>query len=121
MKPLDIVYVLGTGSNWSDNETRFSIRSIFKNLTDVGHIFIVGEKPDGLVNFTHIDHPDEFPSTNADGNIIRKVLRACLDPRVSEKFLFMNDDHIILRPFSIRHPSLSQGRYIHLPGTLLET
>ena len=31
------------------------------------------------------------------GNIIRKVLQACQDPRVSEKFLFINDDYISLR------------------------
>jgi hypothetical protein len=67
MKPIDIVYVLGTGSNWSDNEIRFSLRSVFKNLTNIGQIFIVGEKPAGLKGFIHIDHPDEFPSTNADG------------------------------------------------------
>ncbi|MFA5815861.1 MAG: hypothetical protein WC865_09615 [Bacteroidales bacterium] len=98
MKPIDIVYVLGTGSSWSDNEIRFSLRSVFKNLTNIGQIFIVGERPDGLKGFLHIDHPDEFPSTNADGNIIRKVLQACKDPRVSEKFLIINDDHIIMKP-----------------------
>ena len=98
MKPIDIVYALGTGSGWSDNEIRFSLRSIFKNLTNIGQIFIVGEKPAGLKGFIHVEHPDEFSSTNADGNIIRKVLRACQDPRVSEKFLFINDDHIIINP-----------------------
>jgi hypothetical protein len=50
----------------------------------------------------HIQHPDEFPSTNADGNIIRKVLRACLDTRITEKFLFINDDHVLLRPIKVQ-------------------
>jgi len=110
MKPIDIVYVLGTGSKWSNNEIRFSLRSVFKNLTNIGQIFIVGEKPSGLKGFIHIDHPDEFSSTNADGNIIRKVLRACQDPRVSEKFLFINDDHIIMKPMRAdRIPPFHKG------------
>ncbi len=98
MKTLDVVYVLGTGSSWDNNEIRFSVRSVLKNLTGIGRIFIVGEKPSGLKGFVHIEHPDEFPSTNADGNIIRKILRACQDPRLTDQFLFMNDDHIIMKP-----------------------
>jgi len=110
MKPIDIVYVLGTGSGWSDNEIRFSLRSVFKNLPNIGQIFIVGEKPAGLKGFIHIDHPDEFPSNNADGNIIRKVLRTCQDPRLSEKFLFINDDHIIMKPMRAdRIPPFHKG------------
>lgn len=110
MKPIDIVYVLGTGSTWSDNEIRFSLRSVFKNLTNIGQIFIVGGKPAGLKGFIHIDHPDEFSTVNADGNIIRKVLRACQDPRVSEKFLFINDDHIIMKPLRAdRIPPFHKG------------
>ena len=97
MQPIDIVFVLGTGSNWSNNEIRFSIRSLYKYLEGFGKIFIVGEKPDFLEGCLHIQHPDEFSPENADGNIIRKVLRACQDSRISEKFLFINDDHIFLR------------------------
>ena len=97
MKKIDLVYVLGTGSNWNNNEIRFSIRSVHQYLEGFGKIFIVGEKPDFLEGCIHIQHPDEFSPENADGNIIRKVLRACQDPRVSEKFLFMNDDHLFLK------------------------
>jgi hypothetical protein len=110
MKLIDVVYVLGTGSSWSDNEIRFSIRSVLKNLTGIGQIFIVGEHPANLGGFIHIQHPDEFPSTNADGNIIRKVLRACQDPRLSQQFLFINDDHIIMKPIRARNiPPFHKG------------
>jgi hypothetical protein len=96
MKTLDVVYVLVTGSSWDNNEIRFSIRSVPKNLPGIGRIIIIGEKPSGLKGFVHIAHPDEFPSINADGNIIRKVIPACQDPRLTDQFLFMNDDHIII-------------------------
>jgi hypothetical protein len=83
--------------HWNNNEIRFSIRSVYQYLEGFGKIYIVGEKPDFLEGRIHIQHPDEFSPENADGNIIRKVLRACQDPSVSEKFLFMNDDHLFLK------------------------
>lgn len=97
MGTVDVLYVLGTGSGWSNNEIRFSLRSLEKNLKNMGNVFIVGEKPDFIQNVIHIPHPDEFGAGNADGNIIRKVLRAIADERLSDTFLFINDDHLILR------------------------
>jgi hypothetical protein len=101
MKPIDIVYVLGTGSQWRNNEIRFSLRSIAKNLKGYGKIYIVGEDPGCVKNIIHIPYPDELGPTNADGNIIRKVLRACREPELSDKFLFINDDHLINKPVQI--------------------
>ena len=97
---MDVVYVLGTGSSWNNNELRFSLRALKMNCPDVEKIFIVGEFPswanDRLI---HIPAKDFHPhGINADGNIIRKVREACNDPRVSENFLFINDDHTIIRP-----------------------
>jgi hypothetical protein len=100
METIDVVYVLGTGSNWNNNEIRFSLRAIEKNLKGVGNIFVIGEKPDWMQNVIHIAHPDEFGPANADGNIIRKVLRAIQDERLSDRFLFINDDHIVIKPIN---------------------
>jgi hypothetical protein len=97
----DVVYVLGTGSQWRNNEIRFSLRSIAKNLKGYGKIYIIGEDPGCLKNIIHIPYPDELGSTNADGNIIRKVLRACREPELSANFLFINDDHLINKPIKI--------------------
>lgn len=98
-KKIDVVYVLGSGSNWNNNEIRYSLRSIEKNGIDVGQIFIVGEFPAFLSkDVIHIKADDIFnPNENADGNIITKVLAACADPRLSDDFLFINDDHILLK------------------------
>jgi len=100
--PIDLVYVIGTGSRWRNNELRFSLRSITKNLSKVGKVFIVGERPDYLKNIIHIPVSDIFdPAVNADGNIITKVLAACEDKRLSETFLFINDDHLVIKPLNI--------------------
>ena len=98
---MDIVYVLGSGSKWSDNEIRFSLRSIEKNLSETGRIYVVGNKPDFLTKIIHLPVPDIFdPSKNADGNMTHKLLTVCRDARLSENFLFFNDDFIVLKPIA---------------------
>ena len=97
-KSIDVVYVLGKGSNWRNNEIRFSLRALESNLKGIRKVWIVGEKPDFVKNVTHIQHPDELGGNNADGNIIRKVLRVCQEPTLTENFLFINDDHLIMKP-----------------------
>lgn len=97
-KSIDVVYVLGKGSKWRNNEIRFSLRALEKNLKGIRKVWIVGEKPEFVKNIIHIPHPDELGINNADGNIIRKVLRVCQEESLSENFLFINDDHLIMKP-----------------------
>ena len=71
---IDIVYPLGTGSKWQDSELRFSLRSIEKNFIDKGTVWVIGHKPDWLINARHIPMPDKHKH-NKDANIwINKVL-----------------------------------------------
>ena len=99
MEAIDLVYVLGTGSKWNDNEIRFSLRSVQKNLMRVRTIYVVGECPKFLQNIIHIKAKDIFdPAINADGNMIHKLLHVCNIPELSDNFLFMNDDFIIMQP-----------------------
>lgn len=96
---IDLVYVLGTGSKWSDNEIRFSLRSVEKYLKGFRNIYVVGECPAFLQNVIHIPATDEFdPAVNADGNMILKILKACALPDLSDDFLFMNDDFVFMKP-----------------------
>lgn len=114
---MDVVYVLGTGSGWENNEIRFSLRSIEKNLRNFGKVFIVGELPDFLTGVIHIPAKDIFsPSRNADGNIITKVLAACADDRLSDDFLFINDDHLVIKPIDVADvPPLHHGDMTTFP------
>lgn len=107
----DVVYVLGTGSKWNDNELRFSLRSLVANVSGIRNIFVVGAKPAWLQNVIHIPANDGFnPAINADANIINKVLQACWDERLSDNFLFINDDHLILKPIDINQvPAFHKG------------
>ena len=107
----DVIYVLGTGSRWHNNEIRFSLRSLEKNLMGFRRVFVVGECPGFLQNVIHIPATDIFnPQVNADGNIINKVLTACADERISDDFLFINDDHLVLKPIAVSEvPPLHKG------------
>jgi len=93
---MDIVYILGTGSVWQDNEIRYSLRSVFKNVLDLGNIFVVGEFPGWLQGVSHIPCRDDFGAKWR--NAYMKTRAACENPNISENFLLMNDDFFILEP-----------------------
>lgn len=95
---IDLVYVLGSGSAWENNEMRYSLRSVEKNLAGVRNVYVVGENP-GIFSdkVFHIYYPDLLKQ-NADGNMARKILRACQENALSDNWLFMNDDFIINKP-----------------------
>lgn len=123
MTPVDLVYILGTGSCWNNNELRISLRSVQKNLVGFGRIFVVGENPGFLSQkVTFIPYPDEFSSKNADGNMTRKILRACQIPELSNDFLFMNDDFIINKEvYAPDIPWLHKGDMKDRPAKYWET
>lgn len=94
---IDVVYVLGKGSTWNNNEIRYSLRSVEMYLHGFRNVWIVGELPVWLKNVNHIPAKDQFQVP--DENIRHKILAACRHPEVSDEFLFINDDHYLLTDF----------------------
>ena len=92
---IDIVIPLGTGSLWKDNELRICLRSVQQNMEGVRNIYIVGVKPKWLSGVVWIKMTD-LPGCR-QFNIMRKVLTACKSEALSENFLFMNDDHYVMK------------------------
>ncbi len=91
---MDVLYPVGTGSRWNNQEIKFSLRSIEKHLTNYGKIYVIGERPN-LQNINFIPLKDgKHPGLN----IWNKVLTACQSD-ISENFLFFNDDHFLLQNF----------------------
>jgi hypothetical protein len=91
----DIVYILGNGSKWQNNEIRYSLRSYFKHLTGIGKVFIVGHDPGIFKDVIHIPYQDKYAKNKAR-NIYEKILAACNDERVSDDFLCSSDDTFLL-------------------------
>jgi glycosyltransferase involved in cell wall biosynthesis len=93
-KLIDIVYPLGKGSINGNNELKFSLRSVEKHLTGYRNIFVIGEFPRwGNQNIKYIKCGETLQKSL---NILEKIKIACLDERITDDFLFMNDDHIFL-------------------------
>jgi hypothetical protein len=92
---VDVIYPVGSGSRWDNNELRYSLRALEKNFLDLGRVFVCGAKPPWLTNVIHIDVPD-LPR-NKDANLIDKVLAAC-KAGMSDLFVRSSDDELILRP-----------------------
>ena len=99
MNELDLVYILGRGSNWQNNELRYSLRSVEKFVTGIRNVFIIGEKPSFINDqVIHIPYKDVY--TNKARNIMAKILRACNDSRMTKNFMLWNDDYFAIQPFS---------------------
>jgi hypothetical protein len=101
---IDIIYPLGSGSKWNNNELRYSLRSIEKHIKNFRNVYIIGECPDWIIKrsetegafingVTHIPFEE---SGHASKNIMEKILAACDQQDISEEFLFMNDDIFLM-------------------------
>lgn len=95
---MDVLIPLGIGSGWEHNELRYCIRSLEENLLDLDKIFIIGHLP----SFINRDKIQYFPFSdtfkhNKDANIIAKTIKA-IDSGISENFIRISDDQIILKP-----------------------
>lgn len=95
---IDVVYTLSDQSIWKDNELRHSLRSL-KHLKDLNQVWIIGHKPDFVQNVNHIPFPDSY-TRNKDANLIQKLIRACLEPSLTDEYIFMSDDQYLLQELS---------------------
>ncbi|HPI19507.1 MAG TPA: hypothetical protein PKY56_03980 [Candidatus Kapabacteria bacterium] len=94
---VDVVYPLGNGSLWNDNELRYSLRSLEKNLLDLRNVYIIGRLPNFITNVINIPVSDSLRQ-NKDGNIIHKVITACNRTEISPIFVRLSDDQLFLKP-----------------------
>lgn len=100
----DLVYILGTGSAWQNNEIRYSLRSVEMFLQDFGNVYIIGNRPTWF-NEHVIEIPAKDLHKNKARNIMEKIYIACCDPRISENFMLFNDDYFLLKNISaINYP-----------------
>lgn len=98
-----IVIPLGNGSKQKNLELRYALRSIETYLSNVGPVFIIGECPDWLTNITHLPFEEDKRTRFRDRNIMLKMKAACEDPRVSDNFLMVHDDHFLLDYYDAEH------------------
>lgn len=102
---MDVLYVIGTGSKWRNNELRYSLRSVEKHLKGYDRIFIVGDVPDFISNCNVILNPDATTAGSNyrhEYNIYNKIVCAIKYTDISDNFLFINDDHFFVKDVDIK-------------------
>lgn len=117
---MDVVYVIGTGSKWDNNELRYSLRSICRYGIGLGRVIIVGDKLPEFVNparvtfIKYADKPGGSPARNVYSKIAQIFYQTNLD-----KFLLSSDDHFFIKEtiFEYGHyPILYKGLAMPMPG-----
>jgi hypothetical protein len=96
-KKNDLVYIVGAGSPWLNNELRYSLRSVDKFLKNYRNVFIFGECPIFINRSSVIHVPHQDTSRDKAVNIKNKLMSVCCHPDVSEDFMFFNDDYFLLK------------------------
>lgn len=104
----DLVYIIGSGTIWEDNELRYSLRSVEKHLQNIGQVWIVGRVPKWIKNVRSIHCKDatQFPATN----IATKLIGVAGKEDLSQEFLYIHDDHFFTKDFDAdTFPTLYKG------------
>lgn len=87
---MDILYILGNGSRWNNNEIKYSLRSLEKHGQNYDRVFITGEKPHFINdNIIYNYCPDSHIPTITHFN---KVLHTFKNTDISDNILLMYDD-----------------------------
>ena len=93
---MDILYVLGKGSRWDNNELRYSLRSIEKFGKNVSNIYLIGEDPGFLSNNVNLIPFVDFYATKHK-NILNNICEAVKRSNISDEFLLSSDDHFYVK------------------------
>jgi hypothetical protein len=113
MKP-DIVYVLKKSD--TNEEFRYSLRSLDKNCTNYGKVITIGGHVDGIKPDIEIILPQSGRTKYDKVNFTLKEI--CLNKQISDDFILMNDDFFIMKPLDMSklksHYRCSMEEYLQL-------
>jgi hypothetical protein len=97
---MDVLYILGSGSPFNNDELRYSLRSLEKNGVNVSRVIVVGENPGFLSENVEFYPCKEF-SGNKEYRIAKKIEWACKKNIVKGDFFFCNDDFFFIKEFDL--------------------
>ena len=97
MDAIDVLYIVGNGSLYGNEELRYSLRSLEKFGRNVGRVFITGECPD-FVDQTKITFLPELDIGCRAINHWWKVHQTFSKTDIGDKALLMYDDIFFCKP-----------------------
>ena len=106
---MDVLYILGNGSQWKNKELRYSLRSLERFAANVDRIFVTGVDP-GFLAPEVIFTPADDPGPSRSFNHVHKVRETILKTDISERFLLNYDDNFLMAPVDIeKYPFYYRG------------
>lgn len=107
---IDILYIVGRGSQWGNNELRYSLRSIAKYGSGIRNVVVAGYMPKFLNPDNVICVPIEDRTPCKHWNILNAIIEACKRVDLTDDFLYSSDDHFYIKPTDFaNYPIYSQG------------
>lgn len=88
---MNILYPIGNGSTWNNQELRYSFRSL-EFVKDLEGVIVAGHNP-GFLSDAVTLIPAYHVFNNPATGIFANILHACRDERTPEMFLLCNDDY----------------------------
>jgi hypothetical protein len=79
---------------------KYLLRSAELFLPNHGQVFIYGTEPIGFRNIKHVPATDSDNPKYRERNMFDKLLKASLNPEVSEDFIYSGDDFYLLKKFT---------------------
>jgi hypothetical protein len=107
---MQLVYVLGHGSQWADNEIRYSLRSAQRYYPH-SSVLVIGQRPTWLQGVQHLQAMD--PYADKVQNVIHKLSMAVHAGVLQEEITLMNDDFLFLAPVQGALPTYVRGTLAH--------
>lgn len=99
---IDAVYPYASaGAAWE--ELRYSIRSVYENFLDLRGIWVIGDGEQPWLTGTkamNAERPYHDDAFNRNYDYTRLLLSAAMNPKISDPFLAINDDHYLLAPMT---------------------
>ena len=95
---IPILYILGKGSKFNNDELRYSLRSLERYLPNAERVIVLGENPRFLSDKVEYRRLDEVRG-NKEYRISQKVKYAC-KRLIKGDFLFLNDDYFFTDTFT---------------------
>lgn len=100
MNQINVLYILGNGSLYGNNELRFSLRSLDKFGKNVGRVFITGDCPD-FVDKEKITFLPELDIGKPMINHWWKVDQTFRKTDIGDRALLMYDDIFFCKPVNL--------------------
>lgn len=94
---IDILYIVGTKSQWGNNELRYSLRSIAKHGKGIRNVIIAGYVPRFVNRETCVCLDIKDRTQVKHWNILNTIIEVCKRYDITDDFLLSADDHFYFR------------------------